>query len=147
MLWQLYLRYGTVFVPTVARTVAGYYMNIDPVEVVSASDVEAVQTAIRAAMNSGNPTIPTPTRAESPKPVELKYAKVRSWSKFEKAALIWSIIEKDSNFKIVPGRRRRDRGWEEDHERTEHLPPGATPEMVARRMAVIVQAALEDQKR
>jgi len=100
MLWQLYLRNGTVYVPTVAQTEAGFYMDIEPVNVVSANDSEALQRAIMEAMSRGNPIIPTPTRAASPKPTVLKYSKAKSWSAFEKQASNWTIVEKACNYQI-----------------------------------------------
>lgn len=50
MLWNIYLRDGTAFIPTVAQTDAGFFPDIDPVEVVSASDTEALQHAVKLAI-------------------------------------------------------------------------------------------------
>src|SRR5688572_21248607 len=82
MLWQLYLRKGMAYVPTVAQTGAGFYTNIEPVAVVPVTDSGALENAIKIAMSKGNPIVPTPTRDAFPKPVVLEYAKVKSWSAF-----------------------------------------------------------------
>ena len=37
-LWLLTIRKGQAFMPTMARTEAGFYIGIDPVEVIDASD-------------------------------------------------------------------------------------------------------------
>lgn len=139
MLWHLYLRNGTVYMPTVARTEAGYYLDIDPVEVVPAADSENLQSTIGKALSKGNPVAPTPTRATFPKPVVSKYAKVKSWSAFEKGTLVWSIVENSGNYQIEPHRKAPDKGWEDDPTRIEHLPPGTTLEEVAQRVAAMIR--------
>ena len=66
MLWHVYLRKGIVFVPTVAKTEAGFFLDIDPVAVLESSDRQQVSEAIKAAILKGNRTVPTPTRAAFP---------------------------------------------------------------------------------
>src|SRR5215469_14412172 len=128
MLWHLYLRRNTVYIPTVAKTEAGYHMGVDPVSTVSVSDFDALQAAIVKVINRGNPSVPTPTRATFPQPVVLKHAGLKSWATFEKDATYCKITEKDSRYRIVQGRRRADRGFEDDPDKIELLPLGATVE-------------------
>ena len=142
MLSHVYLRNGTVYVPTVVQTEAGFYMDVEPVRVVPATDSKVMQRMIMEAMSNGNPVIPTPTRATFPKPVLLSYANVRSWSAFEKDAQVWTIYVQNGNYQIKPGRRRADRGWEDDPERAESLPPGTVLDAVAQRVASLVEIAL-----
>jgi hypothetical protein len=130
---------GTVYVPTVAQTEAGFYLDIDPVEVVPAADTESLQRTIRKALSSGNPIVATPTRATFPKPVVVKYAKVKSWSTFEKGTLVWTIVENSGNYQIEPKRKAPDRGWEDDPTKIESLPSGTTPDGVAQRVVALIQ--------
>jgi hypothetical protein len=141
MLWNLYLRNGTAYVPTVAQTEAGFFLDTDPVEVVSAVDTEALRNAIKQAIGRGNPRVPTPTRAAFPKPVVLKYAKVESWSAFEKGCSNWTIVEKDGLYQIKRGRKLPDRGWEDDPAQIETLPPGTGIDEVAQRAASTMKSA------
>jgi hypothetical protein len=143
MLWHIYLRNRTAFIPTVAQTDAGFFLDVEPVEVVSATDTEALRHAVKQAIGRGNPKVPTPTRAAFPKPVVLKYAKVKSWSAFEKGCLNWTVVEKDGVYHVKPGRKRPDRGWEDDPTRIETLPPGTGIDEVAQRVASSVQTAFE----
>ncbi|QQO21022.1 hypothetical protein JJB98_14395 [Bradyrhizobium diazoefficiens] len=143
MVWHIYLRNRTVFIPTVAETDAGFYLDEDPVEVVSVTDTEALQHAVKQVIGRGNPKVPTPTRAAFPKPVVLKYARVKSWPAFERGCLYWTIVKKDGVHHLIQGRKRADRGWEDDPERIESLPPGAGIDEVAQRVTSSVQAALE----
>lgn len=146
MLWNVYLREGMAFIPTVAQTDAGFFLDVDPVGVVSATDAEALQHAIKQAIGRGNPKVPAPTRAAFPKPVVLRYAKLKSWTAFEKGCLNWTIVEKDGGYHVKQGRRRPDRGWEDDPERTEALPPGTGIDEVAQRVSSSVQTALAAQE-
>ena len=100
MLWHIYFRKGTVFIPTVAKTDAGFFMDIDPVAVVEGVNHQTVAEAIKAVISKGNPTVATPTRATFPKPVILKYANVKSWATFEKGAFCWTIKKKDHSHPI-----------------------------------------------
>ena len=139
MLMQLYLRNGMVYLPTVAQTEAGYHMDIDPVDVVSVTDTKILQRAIKEALSKGNPTIPTPTRAAHPTPVVLKYAKVKSWSAFEKGTSLWKLVEKSGSYQIKPGRKRPDKGWEDDPTTIETLPSVTTLDEVAKRVLILIQ--------
>lgn len=140
MLWHLYLKKGTAYVPAVGQAEAGFYTEIEPVSVVPVTDSGALQSAIKNAISKGNPIVPTPPRAE--KPVVLKYANVKSWSAFEKDTLTWKIFEKAGRYEIKPGRRHPDGGWEDDLNRIESLPAGATLDDVAGRVAaLLVEAA------
>jgi hypothetical protein len=142
MVWHFYLRNGIAFIPTVAQTEAGFFLDVDPVAVVSATDTEALQRAIKEAVSRGNPKIPTPTRATFPKPVVLKYAKLKTWSAFEKGCLNWTIVE-NCAYQLKRGRKRPDRGWEDDPSHIEVLPAGVGIDGVAERAASSVQAALD----
>jgi hypothetical protein len=142
MLWHFYLRNDTAFVPTMGQTEAGFYLDIEPVEVVPAKDIQALRGAIQQAINRGNPRVSTPSRATFPKPVVLRHAKVKSWSAFEKGAMNWKVIEKDGNYQIKPGRKHPERGWEDDPTQTETLLPGTTVDTVAQRVASLMQVAL-----
>jgi hypothetical protein len=139
MVCNFYLSVATVYVPTVARTEAGFYVEVEPVSVVSAREVGALQNAVIEYIHRGNPT--TPTRKAFPKPVLLKYGNIKSWSAFEKSASLWTLEEKGGVYQIKPGRPCIDGGWEESHERVESFAPGATVEAVAQRIASLLQTA------
>jgi hypothetical protein len=142
MVWHIYLRDRTAFIPTVAQTDAGFYLDVEPVEVVAAIDGDALQHAFKQAVGRGNSKVPTPTRDAFPKPVVLKYAKAKSWPAFERGCLYWTIVQKGGAYFVAQGRKRPDRGWEDDPERSEALPPGTSLDEVAKRVASSVQTAL-----
>jgi hypothetical protein len=141
MTWQIYERHGIAYVPTVAQTDAGFYLGIEPVEVTPVANLEALQTAIWRSIARGHPRIATPTRENFPKPVLLKYARVKSWSAFERDASYWSVVDNGGSFEICRGRKRTDRGWEDDPTQIERLPRGIELTEVARRIATVVQGS------
>jgi hypothetical protein len=119
---MLVLRRGQAFIPTMARTEAGFYMGIEPVEVVEVSDWKGVEDALLRAVSRGNPTVPTPTRNTFPEPVLLKYAKVKSLSTFERSAESWKLSKREGAYLLAPYRPGKHGGSEEDPDRTEAIP-------------------------
>src|SRR5258708_39144334 len=127
MLCHLYIRNGTAYVPTAAKTEAGYYLDIDPVEVTSISDAEGFARAVRQTIDRGHPTVPTPTRATGfPKPVVLRYAKVRSLTAFEKDTSYWQLHRKDDAYQIEQWMKGPQGGLLPDPARNERLSPGTS---------------------
>ncbi len=123
-LWLLFLRKGQAFVPTMARTEAGFYMGIEPVEVVDARDPKAIEDAMLRAVERGNPVVPTPRRDNYPPDPLLKYANVKSMSTFEKSSQSWKLSKLGDAYVIAPYRPLKSGGSEEDVDRTEAIPVG-----------------------
>jgi hypothetical protein len=118
MLWNLYLRKGIVFIPTVSKTEAGFYLDTEPVEVVPVQDIARLEIALKNTINKGNPVVPTPTRDNFPKPVVLKYSNTKSWSSFEKNAFCFSL-KRNKVFEVMRLRRSPNGGWEVDPDNLE----------------------------
>jgi hypothetical protein len=140
MLHYCYLRKGVVYVPTVAKTFAGFYLGMDPVAVVPVSHTADLRRALQETIARGNPRVSTPSRGNFPPPVTLKYAGVKSWAAFERSALNWTIVKKGGAYHIKIGRRRREGGWEDDPDQIITLPPGSGVDEVCDRMVAILQA-------
>jgi hypothetical protein len=132
--WVIFIFKEQVFVPTTARTKAGFYMGIEPVEIVDARDHAAAEHALMQAISRGNPSIPTPVRATFPKNPLLKYANVKSDSSFDRQTKSWQLSKRDGAYFIVPYRLRRDRGKVEDTERGEAMPTDLPLLTVVRRL-------------
>lgn len=139
MLFNCFLRKGIVYVPFVARTTAGYYMDEEPASVVPVSNTAELRKALHAAIAHGNPTIPTPTRANFPPPFMHKYAGVKDWSTFARNASPWNISERNGTYKIVGGKKYPRGGWVDDPEQTVTMPPGSTMDDVIDRLIAILQ--------
>lgn len=131
----------SVYVPTVAKTEAGFYRIMEPVAVVKLSDAQGLKDVLKAMLLKGNPIIPTPKlvrRATSP---ILKYAPIKSLSKFDKEAAYWHISEKEGIYEFGPLKKRADRGWEEDSSRMRKMPPDSALDDVVNQVVQSVQAS------
>lgn len=134
-LWLIFLLKEQALVPTMARTKAGFYMGMEPVEVVDAHDPAALEQAIIQVVKRGNPSVPTPPGgAKFPKSVLLKYAKMKSISSLDKLATSWQLSKREGAYLIVPYRLRKDKGKEEDTERCEAIPAEVPLEAVVRQL-------------
>jgi hypothetical protein len=141
MMWHLYVRKCTAYVPTVARIGLGF-LDIEPWAVASVADTGALKHAIFDAMSRGNSDIPIPD-LRTLKPVVLKYAKVKSWAAFEKGTSLWRIKEREGRYQVAPAEKARDgRGWEDPRpENVRLLPVGISLEEAAEQVASIVQSS------
>ena len=83
MICDLYLRNGTVYLPTMGRMDKGFYRGVEPVAVVHAQNIEELRQSLQLTIARGNPIVPMLRRGEWAPPVLLKYAGVRSWSAFD----------------------------------------------------------------
>ena len=130
-----------VYVPTIAKTEAGFYQTIEPVAVVKLSDSPALIDALKAMLLKGNPIIPTPKPAGRATSPILRYSPIKSSSKFDREASYWHIYEKDGVYEFGPLKRRPDRGWEEDPDRMQRMPPDSTVDDVVNQVVKSVQAS------
>src|SRR5262249_22949805 len=127
---------------TVAKTDAGFFMDVSPVAVHELADAEGVKAAIVAALAQGNPKAAAPSRGAFPKPAVLEYAKVKTWSTFEQSALCGNISQKDGAYQLRPMRRSATRGWEDDPAKMETFSIEQGPGAIGRRMVELLKTAV-----
>ena len=82
---------GQVFVPTMAKTDAGFWLEVDPVEQAAASDVSSIAAALQRCASRGNPAVQTPPRSAFPDWVVLKHANIKKLREFENEYGLLSI--------------------------------------------------------
>jgi hypothetical protein len=124
MVWNVYVRDGKVYVPTMAQTQAGYYLEIGPVDVVQISDTALLCNALARVVRMGNPVVPTPTRAAFPKWVVLEAAGVKSRKAFERTAQLWRIRKTPSSFRFSQASKWDEDGWDGDGDAISQECPG-----------------------
>lgn len=128
---HLYKVHDQFLVPVVAETTAGYFLDVDPVERVPASDRDALVGVLDRELTRGNPVVPSPSRDNFPAPVVLKPAAVRSWKALERIATIVSISSdraKACEVSIFRPRAGRRSGADEE---THVLPGSASASEIA----------------
>jgi hypothetical protein len=142
MYHHLYLRNGTVFLPTLGMMGKGFYRDIEPVAVTPVTNTEGLRKALEQMISRGNPHVPILGRRKWPPPVVLKYAGVKSWAAFQRGMLLWGLEENNNVFKIIGKRRKADGATVDDPEQTITFPFGSKiEEVVGRMIAIIEQAA------
>ena len=139
MLWHIYLRDGEVFVPTVAKTDAGFFVDIEPVVVLKSNEPMGVMAAVVAVINNGNPSVETPSRAAFPKPAVLSHAKVKTWAAFEKKANFWKVTKNGSEFQLKPQRKSSGHGWEDVPGKSESFVGDGALEKLASSLALMIE--------
>lgn len=121
------------FVPTLAVTADGIYLETEPVEVVESRDARALAAAIEAARARGHAVIPTPPQGGYPEPAVVRRAGAGSWRAFETRARLWSIEWTADGCTLTPSRRARDGGFEPATDASEVFRGAdATPRAAAR---------------
>jgi hypothetical protein len=139
--YHLYLRQGTLFVPTTGLVEKGLLRDVEPVSAVPIWNTEGVRQALHATIVRGNPPTPHFSGGKYPQPVVLKYAGVKTWSAFARIARSWNIEEENGTYQIVGFRTHPKGYWEEDPDRKIEFPPGTTVDVVIDRMIAILQDA------
>ena len=137
MLYNCYLRKGTVYVPTVGRR-GGAYTDIEPVAVVPVANTDGLRRAFLEAIGRGNVAIPL-IKGKHPPPVVLKYAGVKNWSAFARNASSWSVKENNGPYQIVRYRTHLDGYCVEDPNQKIEFPVGTTLDIVLDRIIAILQ--------
>ena len=137
-----YLRKGVAYVPTIAKTEAGYWLAVEPVDVQRVDSVSALRELLLAAIARGNPVVQTPTRQNFPRNVMESYCGIKSLSAFERTATCWSISRNADSCRVYEWRRSaRYRGaWEEARDQAIYLPADTPIEEVVQRAAELAMS-------
>ena len=101
-----YIRKGKAFIPTTAHAEAGYWMSVEPVDVIEPLTLESLKVALLVTIARGNPVIPTFSRQNFPRPVMERYCGLKSLSVFERSATCWAIAEYDYGFYITEWKQK-----------------------------------------
>ncbi len=136
---HVYLRKGTVYLPTMGEVEKGFYRGVEPVALVSVTNTESLRQALSATIARGNPTVPRLRRSEYPPPVLLKYAGVKTWSAFDRDASLWTISEAGGHFVIIPYKKRPTGESVQDQNNKIEFPPGSSADVVIERIISMLQ--------
>jgi len=147
MYCHIYLRNGVVYVPTMGKMGEGFYRGIEPVAVVPAAKTDELHQALLATIARGNPGAPILQRSAYPPPVLLKYARLKSWSAFERGSVLWSLGDKDGHYEINRYKKHpAGKGFVRDPKHKMTFQSGSTVDEVIDRMIAILQDAAQQSK-
>jgi hypothetical protein len=118
---HLYLYEDNLYLPHLARTEAGFLLELEPVVRMPKEPVR-LRKALEGAFREGNPSAPTPARHEYPSvPVVVRSAGARTMLVFERHATMWSILAGDTELRLDTLTKVRRAGWGSP-EKTEIFP-------------------------
>jgi hypothetical protein len=146
MNYDVYLRKGILYLPTMGKMEEGFYRGVEPVAVVPISNMTEVRGALQTMFSRGNPIVPMLRRREIPPPVLLKYAGIKRWSEFERGMKFWNIKDTDGVFQILVEAKQPEGFWKPDLKQTITFPAGTEPDDVIDRMMAILQNVAESSK-
>ncbi|MBS1957677.1 MAG: hypothetical protein JST89_26050 [Cyanobacteria bacterium SZAS-4] len=88
---RLYVRHERLILPTVAETEAGFYVDMEPINVFEIHELEKWRQELYLRLANGNPLVPTPERSEDPGSAILERLNITKWSTFETSAIMYTI--------------------------------------------------------
>lgn len=103
---------GRLFVPTEARTTAGFWIEVEPVRD-APMDPGPLASALRDAVTAGTATVPAPLAPNS-RPVMLDHVAARSYSEFARKARVWQAVFSASATRVEQFKELPEGGWVPD---------------------------------
>lgn len=114
-MWHIYFRSGRFVIPSVAQAEAGFFVDVEPTQVVDVSSSAAsldlkLADALITSVRLGNPRIPSPRFDRTSVPVAALRAGVKTWATFEKTAVCWTLTDDGSRRSQSRAEPRAGRG-------------------------------------
>jgi hypothetical protein len=146
----LYKPRKSLVIPSQVKTVAGFWLESDPVDIVPAQDASALARALEERFLAPIKIVPTPDRS-SHRPISkiptVRAVKGKSYTDFVRNVLLWHIGQQDDqSFEIQdwsspPGRNH----FEPDDGKVQHLPAGTSLQDLAEKfLQTVARAEQED---
>jgi len=88
---RFYAYRNVILIPVVAQAQEGFYLDVGPVTVCDTNDTEDMRAALKAAIESPNPIVPTPDPTEEPGSVILEELGLGKWLPFEAEAMMYTV--------------------------------------------------------
>ncbi|SRR5579875_654347 len=121
--FHFYIWRSRLIIPTSARTGEGFYLDVEPVVIVSLDDVQAMKDALLEAVSQDNPLVVTPDPAALPGSVVLEKLDLRRWADFEREATLYTIHRAENSINVHVTGRGKDGMWRQAAENMMTFPP------------------------
>jgi hypothetical protein len=122
---HFYVRKRKVIIPTVAQTDEGFFIDVAPVEMLSANRTSQLRDTLTNALTSGNKQVQTP-EAGDPGSVVLEAVGIKRWEAFEKQSALYTIFSTTGSTTVYVTGRGEDGMWTQD-KANETVFPAETP--------------------
>ena len=112
-----------LILPTSAKTVAGYYLETEPVFVTATDNASEIERIVAGFLEQGNPLVSTPDWRRPPQPAVLKHAQCKSWASFVNRAACWNIHGDRDSYTVIRCKKMAGHAaWEPDFEHAAAIP-------------------------
>ena len=138
--WKVVYANGKAVIPTLARLGVAW-LTIEPIDVVDWGDKARFWAKVVERIRAGNPRAKAPKDLNLPSPVA-RAAGFKSERAFEEKARGWAIERRSGTYRVIPYKRRKDKGWEEDDAKAVELPVGASEERVAAELIDVIKSTI-----
>jgi hypothetical protein len=108
---RLYVHHEKIVLPTVAQTEAGFYVDVEPIQVFSVKEHAAWKNAVYKALAKGNSFIPTPDGSDDPGSAILEKLNISKWSTFETSSIMYTVHKGGGDILIYRTGKTSDGMW------------------------------------
>ncbi len=112
---RLYVRHERLILPTVAETEAGFYVDMEPIDVFEIHETQKWREALYLRLVHGNPLVPTPERSDDPGSAILERLNITKWSTFETSAVMYTIHMGGRYISVYRTGKGADGMWTQDN--------------------------------
>ena len=137
---RIYLRKGTVYMPTSRQVPGSFLKHTEPVQVARASDIVDVISAFDRAIAVGNPLISHEEALAAPTWVTKAITGVSSRRAFEQGVVSWSLSThpKTGEYRMFPFDAMKGGGWTRNDVPVFTLPATTSISETVRRASEVV---------
>lgn len=142
--YHFYVRGGQVIMPTVVRTEAGFYMDVEPVAIIASAEAAAVTDKLLSILTGECQVVPTPDVQTEPGSCVLEALSLKRWDTFEKEAFLYNFESGGPAMSFYGAGRDGSGRWTAEKTSLLSFPAGYDPVLAVREIyAVIVSDELK----
>jgi hypothetical protein len=101
---KVYRDASRICVTTVAKTTAGFFLEVEPITVLAPNDLDGLAAALSSRMVAPLRHVATPPREQTA--ALLRHTPYRRWTELERKMATWSIEPTPIGWKVIRYRRR-----------------------------------------
>jgi len=105
------VQHEKIVLPTVAQTEAGFFVDVEPIQVFRVEEHNAWKNAIYKALVKGNSIIPTPDGSDEPGSAILEKLNISKWSTFETSSIMYTVHRGGGDILIYRTGKSADGMW------------------------------------
>jgi hypothetical protein len=112
---RFYVRHEKIILPTVAETEAGFYVDMEPIDLFDITAYDNWKSELYLRLVKGNPLVPTPERSDDPGSAILERLNITKWSTFETSAIMYTIHVGGRYISVYRTGKGQDGMWTQDN--------------------------------